>query len=366
MQSTMLNRFAMVLAAAVTIAGCAQLNSALVTGDNQVVLAVDLDSGALIGDVTLPAAAGVATGLRTPVLTMRGTRAFVPGGDSRTYLLDISTSTINLSASAPVRLPDDGVVLDTAAANPWMLVRSNPDASAFALSTNNTLDLSVVVSSVPLSDYVDQVVVCDDGETVLLREGANRRIRLFNLDRGGLLTDSGHALSLDASPTSLACAPGATAGAAMLPLGTEASVVSFRIDPAGGLVVGNSVVSHAFAVGARGPMNNAIAFAADASGLYVRSSATIGTGQDGWLERFSFSPASATIGDSAVFTVRAGISYVSGRQQIGVNPGGGQIYLPNAAFPGGRVDIFDAVTGAGLGHLSHPDAPNPLEFIVNR
>ena len=122
------------------------------------------------------------------------------------------------------------------------------------------------------ANLFDQAVVCDDGHTVLVRESFERRIRLFNLDRSGLLTDTGHALSLDSSPTWLACAPGASAGAVMLTVGADASVVSFRIDPLTGLGAEDSVVSHAVVSGAPGPINNAVAFSADASGLFLRSS----------------------------------------------------------------------------------------------
>jgi hypothetical protein len=359
-------KIAMATVAALLLSGCSSLNSGLVTGDNQVVLAMNLESDTVIGNVTLPAAAGITAGLKTPVLTLRGTGVYVSGGDRRTYLLNINETAIVLSSAAPVSIPDDGVVLDTAAANPWMLVRSNPDTSAYALSVNNTLDLRIVVSSVAFADFIDQAVVCNDGETVLVRETARNRIRLFNLDRGGMLSDSGYALTFDALPIWLVCAPGATAGAVMFPGGTGASVVSFRIDPAAGLVVGDNVVSHAVASGAMGPINNAIAFAANASGLYLRSSSIVGDDQDGWIERFSFDPATAALGDTADFSVRAGVSYVSGRHQIGVNPAGERIYLPNAFIAGGRVDIFDAVTGANLGHFSHPEMPNPQEFIVNK
>jgi hypothetical protein len=355
-----------VCAGALLMTGCTSLRSALVTGDNQVVLAVNLETDALIGAATLPDAAGIPTGLITPVVTLNGTVAYLTGGDDRTYVLNIDDAALTLNPAPPVSIPDDGVVLSSAAANPWMLVRGNPAAPGFALSANNTLDLTIAVSSVPFTGIFEQAIVCDDGRTVLTRESAERRIRMFNLDRSGLLTDTGHALPLGSMPTWVACAPGASAGAVMLPVGADASVVSFRIDAATGLTAEDSVTSHAVVSGAPGPINNAVAFSADASGLFLRSSSIIGSDQDGWIERFTFDPATAMIGDIAEFSVRAGVSYVAGRQQIGVDSDGEKIYLPNAFVAGGRIDIVDANDGTGLGTLTHPDMPNPVEFVVAR
>jgi hypothetical protein len=300
------------------------------------------------------------------VVTLDGTVAYLTGGNDLTYVLNIDEAAVTLNPAPPVSIPDEGVVLSSAAANPWMLVRGNPEPGDFALSVNNTLDLTIAVSSVPLADFFEQAIVCDDGSTVLVRESAGRRIRLFNLDRSGLIRDSGHVLPLASLPTWVACAPGASAGAVMLPVGADASVVSFRINPATGLTAEDSIVSHAVVSGAPGPMNNAIAFSADATGIFLRSSSIIGSDQDGWIERFAFDPATAMMGDAAEFSVRAGVSYVAGRQQIGVDPDGGKIYLPNAFIAGGRIDIVDADSGAVLGTLTHPDMPNPVEFVVAR
>lgn len=344
--------------------GCGTLNSALVTGQNQSLLAVNMETDGVIGSVTMPAAAAIPTGLRTPVLTFDSTVAFLTGGDDLTYQLRIDETSITLSAAPPVPIPDDGRVLDSAAVNPWTLVRSNPDPGGFALTANNTFDLRTAVSSVAFPDFFEQAVVCDDGSTVLVRQTYPARIRLFTLDRAGVLVDTGHALDLDSTPMWVACAPGAAAGAVMLPVGADASVVSFRIDPTAGLTRADTAVSHAVASGAMGPINNSVAFAFDGSGLFLRSSSIIGDGQDGWIERLSFDPATAMLGDTASYTSRAGVSYVAGLHQIGVHPEGGRIYLPNAFTLGGRIDILDATTGARMGGLTHADMPNPVEFVV--
>lgn len=344
--------------------GCGTLKSALVTGQNQSVLAVNMESDTLIGSVTMPADAAIPTGLRTPVLALDSTVGFLTGGDDLTYLLHIDEAAIALSAAPPVPVADAGRVMDSAAANPWMLVRSNPDPGGFALTANNTFDLRVAVSSLAFPQFFEQVVVCDDGSTVLVRQTYPARIRLLSLDRLGVLSDTGHTLDLDLMPTWVACAPGAGAGAVMMPVGADASVVSFRIDPAAGLTTADNVVSHAVASGAMGPINNALAFAADGTGLFLRSSSIIGDEQDGWIERFSFDSSTAAIGDAAIYTERAGVSYVAGLNQIGVHPDGVRIYLPNAFARVGRIDILDAVSGARLGDLSHSDLPNPVEFTV--
>ncbi len=347
------------------LSGCSPMNPGLITGVNQTVVAVDLNSATQIGAITLPDAAATAEGLQAPVIAVRGTRAFLTGSDHKTYILNISASGLEFNATSPLSLPDNGEVLDSASANPWMLVGSSAPTLGRDLGVNNTLDLTIEVSSINFWNRFAQAIVCDDGETVLVRSTHDDEVRLLNLDRGGQLTDTGHVLSVAREPEWIACAPGAEAGAVLLAGGEPAGgVLAFKIDRRRGLSAGTRINPHAHAVGADGPISNSIAFAADARGLFVRSSGIIGGEQDGWLERFSFDPSTATIGDSPEFTVRAGVSFRGGRNQVGVNPEGGDVYVPNASYPGGRVEIFDAATGARRGSIEHPDMPAPVEFII--
>ena len=271
----------LLFAAPLLLLGCSPMNPGLITGESLTVVAVDLDSGTQIGDITMPAAAGTSAGLSAPVIAVRGTRAFLTGADLRTYIVNIDSSGLALNATSPLRLPGDGKVLDSAAANPWMLVSSTAPRSGRLLSVNNTLDLGIVVSSVPFAGGFAQAVVCDDGETVLVRLTDEDEIRLFTLDRGGQLTDTGHALGVAREPGWVACAPGAQAGAVMMAGGDPGGVLAFRIDRGRGLIAGNRIDSYAYAAGASGPVTNSIAFAADALGLFVRSSGIIGGELDG-------------------------------------------------------------------------------------
>jgi hypothetical protein len=362
----LLRAFALAAAAvALALTGCTPVPSALVTGDGADVMALDLDSDAVIGTVELPADGVPPAGPSNSVVILDGALGFVAGADHQTFVVNIDETTVTFSPDSPVRIPNRGRVLAAAERNPWVLVRGYDDtAGRFTLSANNPFDLTLVASSVSFADFFDQATVCDDGETVLVRQFSRQRIHLFSLDREGRLADTGHALSLPEFPGWVACAPGAAAGAVLVPGARGAGVVSFTIDPALGLTEVHTATGSAFVTGSPGPINNAVAFAADGTGLFLRTSSIIGSDQRGWIERFSFNPTTAEIGATAEFSVGAGVSYTFGREQIGVHPEGDRIYLPDAFIAGGRVRILDAISGAGVGSLTHPDMPNPVEIKV--
>jgi hypothetical protein len=113
----------------------------------------------------------------------------------------------------------------------------------------------------------------------------------------------------------------------------------------------DSANSYAEESGSAGPLNNAVAFSADGTGLFVRSS-IIGFGEDdGWIQRFSFDPLTAEISDDPEFTSDAEYSNSYGSSTIGVNPAGERIYLT----AGDHIQIIDGTTGADLGSVTHPE-----------
>lgn len=340
---------------------CSPIRSAIVTGPGKTVLAVDMEAVSVLGAATLPDPASDAGKPKWTVVALQGTVVYLTGADGLIYILNIKDTGISLNSSGPLQLASAGQVMDTVATNPWILARTYGTTTS-SVAVHNALSITNVASSVPLnSNRPGPVVVCDDGSTVLVLEYGEKQLRRFNLDRNGTLTDTGQVLTFDIAPLGVACAPNASAGAIMTP----GTVTTFRITPTG-LSIADSLEPYAYANSMVGPKENDIAFSADGAALFVRSSSILGNMQDGWLERFSVDPATADLGDTADFTVQAGVSYVTDRHQIGVDPQGTRVYLPNAFIAGGRIEIINAATGDNQGILTHPEVAKPIQFIVGR
>jgi hypothetical protein len=329
------------------------------------ILVVDLDTTAQARAIKVPLTSALVNWTNLSVdIHPWGNVAYVSQLQTKTYIMNLTSGTE--IAAGTITEKD---ILKPLKNGAYLIAARN----GFSGVTSYSTLVPAPVNNLVLTDrLINDVAVCDDNTTILVTNRSAQAstgnvleyyVTKLNIDQSGRITNTGHELKLE-TVQQVDCAAGSKAGVAMAT--NPDKLISFSIDETAGLTrveAEDAVVNGPTDVYAH--ILQAIVFNPDSTELFARFSSGGNQNPRGWIEKFTFDPATAAIAPVTGWLADAPHTlnqFENARLTMSID--GSVIYVPDTT--NARISVIKTSDGSQATAITDPLITSPTQISVAR
>lgn len=330
------------------------------------ILVIDLDVTPQTHSVKVPLTTALAnwTNLNVDIHPW-GNIAYVTQLQTKTYIMNLTSGT-ELAAGTMT----DKDILKPLNNGAYLVAARNGFGR---VSSYSTLIPNPACSLVLADRRINDIAVCDDNSTILVANEStqsstgnplNYYITKLNIDQSGHITDPWQEIKLTEAIHQVACAAGSNAGVAMAV--NPEKLISFNIDQTTGLTrveAEDAVVNGPTDVNAH--ILQAIVFSPDGTELFARLSSAGSQNPRGWIEKFTFKPATGAMTPVAGWIADAPhtlAQFENARLTMSID--GTEIYVPDTA--NSKINVIKTTDGSQATAITDPLITSPTQISIGR
>jgi len=329
------------------------------------ILVIDLDVTPQIRSVKVPLTTALVnwTNLNVDIHPW-GNVAYVTQLQTKTYIMNLTSGT-ELAAGTIT----DKDILKPLKNGTYLVAARNGSSGVYSY---NTLVPNPAGSLILADRRINDVAVCDDNTTILVANEStqsstgnplNYYITKLNIDLFGQITNSGHELQME-TVHQVDCAAGSNAGVAMAV--NPEKLISFTIDQTTGLSrveAEDAIVNGPTDVNAH--ILQAIIFSPDGTELFARLSSGGTSNPRGWIEKFTFDPASGVITPISGWLADAPHTLTQFENaRLTMSNDGTVIYVPDTA--NSKISVIKTSDGSQATAITDPLITSPTHISAGK
>ncbi|MDT8282807.1 MAG: hypothetical protein RQ982_08355 [Gammaproteobacteria bacterium] len=329
------------------------------------ILVIDLDVIPQIRSIKIPLTTALVTWTNLNVdIHPWGNVAYVTQLQTKTYIMNLTSGT-ELAAGTIT----DKDILKPLKSGTYLVAARNGYSR---ISSYSTLAPNPACSLVLTDRRINDLAVCDDNTTILVAnestqsstDNPNYYVTELNIDRSGYITNPGHEIKQTEAVHQVSCAAGSKAGVAMA-INPE-KLISFTIDQTTGLsrVEAEDATTNASAdVNAYIPQ--AIVFSPDGTELFARLSSGGKQPPRGWIEKFTFDPATGAITPVVGWVAEAPHTLAEFENaRLTMSLDGTVIYVPDT--DNSKIDVIKTSDGSQATAITDQLITSPTQISLGR
>ncbi len=330
------------------------------------ILIIDLDVTPQIRSLKIPLTTALINWTNLGVdLHPWGNVAYVTQLQTKSYIMNLSSGT-ELAASTITNKD----ILKPLKNGAYLVAARNGFSR---VSSYSTLVPNPACSLVLADRRINDLAVCDDNTTILVANEStqsstgnplNYYVTQLNIDPSGHITNPGHEIKQTEVIHQVDCAAGSNSGVAMA-INPE-KLISFTIDQTTGLSrveAEDAVVNGPTDVSAH--ILQAIVFSPEGTELFARFSSFGNQNPRGWIEKFTFDPATGAITPVAGWIADAPhtlTQFENARLTMSID--GTVIYVPDTA--NSKINVIKTSDGSQATAITDPLITNPTQISIGR